>query len=109
MKIGIDIEEYKRFEKMAASDSKLKRIFSDVEIEYCKSKKIPAAHFAARFAAKEAVWKALSKKVPITEITIKNTASGKPEVYIKNKKAAGIDVSLSHAKNYVVAAAIKVK
>ncbi|MCL2389731.1 MAG: 4'-phosphopantetheinyl transferase superfamily protein [Elusimicrobia bacterium] len=123
MRIGVDIEEFERFKKIAASPAKLKRIFSEEEIAYCQSKKNPAAHFAARFAAKEAVWKALEghhvladsklngktlagKKITITDINIQNTASGKPEVYINGKKAKNIDVSLSHSKNYVVAAAI---
>jgi len=108
MRIGVDIEEFERFKLIAKSPAKLKRIFSDDEIAYCKSKKNPAVHFAARFAAKEAVWKALAgkKKPAITAITIQNTASGKPEVYIAGKKAKNIDVSLSHSKNYVVAAAI---
>jgi len=109
MRIGVDIEEIGRFKKILASPVKLSRIFSDTEIEYCQNKKNPAAHFAARFAAKEAVWKALAgTKFLITDITIQNTMSGKPEVYIKGKKYAKIDVSISHSKNYVVAAAIHI-
>jgi holo-[acyl-carrier protein] synthase len=109
MNIGIDIEEVKRFEKYVKDKDYLERVFAEDEIIYCMPKKNPAPHLAARFAAKEAVWKALSvknKKLIVTDISIKNTQSGKPEVYIKNKRYKKIDVSLSHTKKYVVAVAI---
>jgi holo-[acyl-carrier protein] synthase len=111
MKIGIDIEEVKRFSKLIKSKSFLKRVFSKEEIDYCLSKKQSAQHFAVRFAAKEAVWKAVNhqKNVVITDIFIKNEESGKPQVFIKNKKAGYIDVSLSHTANIVVAVAVSSK
>jgi len=110
MNIGIDIEEVSRFKKYVKNPSGLKRIFSAEEISYSLPKKEPAQHLAARFAAKESVWKAfggiLDKKILITDISIKNTESGKPEVYIKNKKYNKISVSLSHTKKYVAAVAV---
>ncbi|MDR1195760.1 MAG: holo-ACP synthase [Endomicrobium sp.] len=109
MNIGVDIEEVKRFEKYVRDKDYLERVFAEDEISYCMPKKNPAQHLAARFAAKEAVWKAVSaknKKLIITDISIKNAQSGKPEVYIKNRKYKKIDVSLSHADKYVVAVAI---
>ncbi|MDR2860907.1 MAG: holo-ACP synthase, partial [Elusimicrobiota bacterium] len=107
MNIGVDIEEVKRFSKFVKDEQYLKKVFSDNEIEYSIPKANPAQHLAARFAAKEAVWKALSaknKKLLITDISIKNSKDGKPIIYIKGKKSSRIDVSLSHTKNYVVAA-----
>lgn len=56
--IGVDIEDIERFENK--DDKFLSRVFSIGEIEYCKSKKNAAQHFAARYCAKEAVFKALS-------------------------------------------------
>lgn len=111
MKIGIDIEEVKRFSKLIKDKSFLKRVFSKEEIDYCLSKKKSAQHFAVRFAAKEAVWKAVNhqKNIVITDIYIKNEESGKPQVYIKNKKVTYIDVSLSHTTNIVVAVAVSSK
>jgi holo-[acyl-carrier protein] synthase len=108
MKIGIDIEEVKRFSKLVKDTAFLKRVFSQNEIDYCMSKKNLSQHFAVRFAGKEAVWKAINSKknVSITDISFKNIDSGKPEVYIKNKKASDIDISFSHTKNTVVAVAI---
>ena len=111
MKIGIDIEEVSRFSKLVKDKSFLNRVFSKEEIDYCFSKKRSAKHFAVRFAAKEAVWKAVNhlKNIVITDICIKNEASGKPQVFIKSKKAGFIDVSLSHTEKIVVAVAVSSK
>lgn len=108
MKIGIDIEEVKRFSKLVKDEAFLKRIFSKNEIDYCLSKKNLCQHFAVRFAGKEAVWKAVNgkKNISITDISFKNIDSGKPEVYIKNRRASDIDISFSHTKSAVVAVAI---
>ena len=64
---------------------------------------------AARFAAKEAVWKALNhvdKNLLITDISVKNTSSGAPEIYIRNEKREDIKISLSHTETHAVAAAV---
>ncbi len=109
MSIGIDIEEISRFKKLIKDKNFVERVFSKEEIEYCSSKKNSVQHFAVRFAGKEAVWKAASnkiKKLVITDISFKNLSSGKPEVYIKNKKAKNIEVSFSHSKSTVVAVAV---
>ena len=112
MNIGIDIEEIKRFQKLLKDKNFIERVFSRDEIEYCSSKKKNAVqHFAVRFAGKEAVWKAInkSKKLVITDISFKNSVLGKPEVYIKGKKASYIDISFSHNKTTVVAVAVSSK
>jgi holo-[acyl-carrier protein] synthase len=109
MNVGIDIEEVKRFVKYVKDKSYLKRIFSKEEIAYSLLKKNVSQHLAVRFAAKEAVWKALStenKKLFITDISIKDDKNGKPQVYIKNIKYKKIDISLSHTRKYAVAVAI---
>jgi holo-[acyl-carrier protein] synthase len=106
--IGIDIEEIKRFKKYLNNENYLRRIFTNDEIIYSLSKKNAAEHFAARFAAKEAVLKIFksTKKINMFSISIKNTKDGKPEVYIKNKKYKKIKISLSHNSKYAVAVAI---
>ena len=109
MNIGIDIEEVKRFNKYLKDRKYLERIFSKEEILYSLPKKNATQHLAARFAAKEAVWKALSfknKKLVATDVSIQNAKDGKPQVYIKNKKYKKIDVSLSHTDKCVVAVAM---
>lgn len=59
--LGIDIIEIDRIEKIIQEfgDTFLKKVFSEEEIKYCKAKAKPSQHFAARFAAKEAIAKAL--------------------------------------------------
>jgi holo-[acyl-carrier protein] synthase len=108
MNIGIDIEEVERFVKYVKDKKFLGRIFAKEEIAYSIPRKNAAQCLAVRFAAKEAVWKALStiNKFNITDISVRNTEDGKPQVYIKNKKYKRIDVSLSHAGKYVAAVAI---
>lgn len=107
--IGVDIEKIDKFAKHVRNKKHLERIFSIEEISYSISRKKHLQHLAARFAAKEAIWKALSskkKKVVITDISIKNDKFGKPCVYIKNKRYKKINISLSHTDKYVVAFAI---
>ncbi|MDR3049689.1 MAG: holo-ACP synthase [Elusimicrobiota bacterium] len=109
MNIGIDIEEVERFDKYVKNDAYLKRIFSKDEIKYCQKKAKPAQNLAARFAAKEAVWKALNdNKLIISDISVKNAKDGRPEVYVKDKKQNKIKVSLSHTKQYAAAVAVVV-
>ncbi len=108
--IGIDIIETKRIKNLIKNKKFLKRVFNVEEITYCESKKNKEQHYAARFAAKEAIWKALSGKIKISlkDIVIKNIQTGKPIVEFKNAKAKNIkiEVSLSHTKDYSVAVAI---
>ncbi|MFN3967013.1 MAG: holo-ACP synthase, partial [Endomicrobiia bacterium] len=79
MNIGIDIVEVKRIAQLIKNKRFLKRIFSEDEIKYCSSRKNSSQHFAVRFAAKEAVWKALSdKKLTHKDINITNKKNGKP-------------------------------
>jgi holo-[acyl-carrier protein] synthase len=107
--IGIDIQEVKTFNKYLKDSKIVKRIFFQEEIDYSFSKKNVTQHLAARFAAKEAIWKALSgknKKIAITDIKIINNKYGKPEVFIANKKAKKIELSMSHTSKYAIAVAL---
>ena len=113
MEIGIDIEKVSRINKLIKNKRFLKKIFSEEEINYCMSRKNAAQHFSVRFAAKEAVWKALSsvKKGSLThkDISIKNNPAGKPVVIlpaIMKKLQKNICVSLSHTDEYAAAIAI---
>jgi len=100
--IGTDIEENIRFNGLDRNkDSNfLKKIFSDSEIEYCFSKKEPTQHLAVRFAAKEAVIKAVSvfeDKVPaFNNIEIKMNKKNVPYIKIKGYD---IKITLSHCKD----------
>lgn len=91
----------------------LNKIYTPFEIEYCKSKKnMQFQHFAARFAAKEAIFKAITPmlkskyEITWTDVEIFNSEDGRPNVrFISNKpkEIEQIDISLSHIKDYAIA------
>lgn len=113
---GTDIIEINRIKESieAHEESFKKNIFTEKEVEYCESHKLQKyQHYAARFAAKEAIFKALSKKIETanlkwTDFEVLNSASGRPEVNLKAKISGleSIDISLSHCKEYAVATVI---
>ena len=85
---------------------------NDDEIEYAKKNSFPEQHFAARFAAKEAVFKAFGGRIPMgwKDIKILNDERGKPVCILKNNDSnEDIFISISHTKNYAVATAIITK
>lgn len=107
--IGIDLIEIERIEKLLEryGDKFMKRIFTEVEIEYC-SKKKDKGSFAARFATKEAVFKAtglgLAKGMTWKDVEVINDERGKPEVRLYGKTAEllvnkTIHISISHSKD----------
>jgi len=104
--IGIDIIEVERIAKACRENEKfLHRIFTQKEIDYCLNKKNKYQHLAARFAAKEAFFKALGKRIRWRDIEIINQSTGKPEIKILNPSISfqKIHVSLSHLDKYAVA------
>ncbi|MFH0947760.1 MAG: holo-ACP synthase [Elusimicrobiota bacterium] len=109
---GIDIIEVKRIKKIIQHSKRfLKKVYTPTEITYCNSRKNNKwQHFAVRFAAKEAVWKALGKKdIWHRDITVKNTSDGKPEIILSKKYKnleKKISLSLSHTDDYAVAVAV---
>ncbi|MFA5039964.1 MAG: holo-ACP synthase [Candidatus Omnitrophota bacterium] len=106
---GIDIVEIKKLERAVGrwGDIFLNRIYTDRELAYSRNKRYPLQHLAARFAAKEAIFKALgnSPKLNFKDIEIINDVHGKPYCRIKKRRSA-IALSLSHTENYAVACAI---
>ncbi len=111
---GIDIIEVARIHKAIErwGENFLKFVFTDDEIAYAKEHKFPTQHFAARFAAKEAVFKALGDQSNIgwKDIKVLNDKDGRPICIFKRKNFKHkIHISLSHTKNYAVASAIVTK
>lgn len=117
--IGIDLIEIYRVKKMFEAHplGVKKKIFTEHELNYCRVKKDPFPHLAARFAAKEAVAKALGtgiSGISWQEIEVRKEISGKIGINLSGKAKelavkAGITkvfLSLSHSKNYAVAQAI---
>lgn len=107
--LGTDIVEVARIRRLAkASPRFLKRVFTGSEIAYCGAKKDPWPHYAVRFAAKEAVWKALGRSdLVLTDISVSRDQKGRPGVLVKGRRASGIVLSLSHGDHYALAVALK--
>ena len=113
---GADIIAIDRIKKAIGADSKFsEKIFSPEEVEYCSSKLKKEIHFAGRFAAKEAFFKALGTGwrdgMKWTEINVVNDDLGKPEIRISGKTRevfmekgmSIISLSISHTKEFAVA------
>ena len=111
---GVDIIEVKRIEKAIISlDEKfLSKVYTPKEIQYCNSKDATKyEHYAARFAGKEAVLKAVSSMLNSKydldwkDVEILNNEEGRPYVNLQNEisKNVEIDLSLSHIKEYAIA------
>ena len=87
--IGTDIVEIKRIKKAMESNGRfLEKIFTNTELEYLKSRNLRAEYVAGRFAAKEAVSKALGtgfRGIDFKDIEIDRTTLGKPIVILKGK------------------------
>ena len=110
--VGIDIIEISRIENAIKKRKIFKnRVFTFAEQEYCLAISCSYERFAGRFAAKEAVGKALGSSLSWLDVEILTTKSGKPEVTLYNtaaELAAGkhVHVSISHCRDYAVASAI---
>lgn len=113
--IGCDIIEIERIARAIKSESFIRRVFTAEEAAYCQRRgQQAAASFAARFAAKEAVLKALGtglREGSLQEIAVDNDGLGKPLVQLsghfamlaKQLGVKNIQISLSHSKDFAVA------
>jgi holo-[acyl-carrier protein] synthase len=118
--IGVDIVETARIQSSIDrfGDRFLRRIFTQGERDYCSAMPFPARHYGARFAAKEAVSKALGTgiggKAGWRDIEVKRRETGEPFILLHGSAAEfagalGILqalISLSHTEHYAVANAI---
>lgn len=112
---GVDIIEIERVKNSIENvgEKFLKKVFTDKEIEYCENRKGQKyQHYAGRFAAKEAAFKAISSQlddkysVSWKDFEIVNDMQGRPQINISNlnvEKIEDIDVSISHCKLYAMA------
>ena len=113
--LGTDIVPISRIDKIIQEKGEhfLDHIFSKIEQNICNTKASPSIHYSGKFAAKEAVKKAiLSSKsiqtVPLRSIEINNDTDGAPLVQIDKNKLdyENLKVSISHAGDYAIATAI---
>ena len=117
---GVDIVETARIRKILDKFSRHfeQKCFTQNEIDYCRSKPDPGIHFAARFAAKEAVLKCLgtgiSGEVFMKHIEVAHEAGGKPilnfcgnsKEFLERLKLRAVHISLSHERGYAIAMAV---
>jgi len=114
---GIDLIEVERIAQQVTDETRFReRIFSEKEIAYCETKPNKAEHYAARFAAKEAFFKALGTGwrggLNFAEVEVLNDDFGKPELHflgqtgelVAKQQFTAVHLSLSHLKS--IAAAI---
>jgi holo-[acyl-carrier protein] synthase len=109
--VGIDMVEVGRIASGISKESGFREmVFSPAEIVYCESKKYKFEHYAARFAAKEAFFKALgtgwTDDTLFNEVEVVNADNGKPGIKLSGSTANAvglngavtISVSLTHTK-----------
>jgi holo-[acyl-carrier protein] synthase len=114
VKVGVDMIEIKRIRRALERPAFRERCFTEAEREYCDSKKNPAESYAARFAGKEAVGKALGCGVRFTWKEIEIVGRPKPSVSLSGKTAAwaervaagAIDLSMTHSRELAAAVAV---
>ncbi len=119
--IGVDMLEIARMERtMRRRPSFVRRVFTEEERAYCDSCARPAQHYAARFAAREAVVKALgtgfSNGVGFSDVSVTTDAQGRPRALLAGRAARvareggvrEVALSLSYTREVAVANAVAV-
>lgn len=115
---GVDVVEFARFRLAVKRSGQafLRRVYTDAELETAKQRRDRDGYLAGRFAAKEAVVKAVAQvdpKHPLTmrQIEVRNDSMGRPYVVLRRRAHAprAVYVSLSHADHTAVASAIAIR
>lgn len=116
--VGIDIIKIGRMREVVEKWGQrfLERVFTESEISYCYEKREPYLSLAVRFAAKEALIKAIGSAVPVslTDIEVVNVETGRPflkvngelEYFFKEELIRRAHLSLSHEHEYGVACVV---
>ena len=118
MRVGVDLIEIERIRRALARHGNgfKERCFTPGEIAYCDAKPNPPQHYAGRFAAKEAVGKALGSGVYFTWKEIEIRGRPKPGVHLTGRPAAfaekigtrTIELSMTHSRQLAAAVALVV-
>lgn len=120
--IGTDIIEVARVQRMIDRHGEvfLERVYTSREIAYCSVRKAATEHYAGRFAAKEAVLKAIgtgwAKGIHWTDIEVRNEPGGRPRIALagvarEQCETLGVSeilISISHCRSYATAYALAV-
>jgi holo-[acyl-carrier protein] synthase len=111
MSLGLDVIEIERIRRALERPGFRERCFTEAEREYCDARANPSQHYAARFAGKEAVGKALGCGVLFTWREIEIVGRPKPGVRLAGRtkawaekvRAGAIDLSMTHSKELAAA------
>jgi len=108
LSIGTDIVKIDRIKSLYKDSKFLIKIFSSLEVEYCNSHKQPYIHLSGKYAAKEAVKKALLsakivKTISLNDIEVLNNKDKSPYIQFVNLKNIKCNVSISHDGDYAIA------
>jgi len=114
MLVGLDLIELERIERALRRPGFRERVYTEAERAYCDARANPVQSYAGRFAAKEAVGKALGCGVHFTWREIEVVGRPKPQVRLTGRTAAfaerlgmtAIDVSLTHSRELAAAVAV---
>ena len=113
LSIGTDIVNISRIKKILSKngDQFLSKIYSDEEIHYCNSNSKPYIHLSGKYAAKEAIKKALISKnfvesISLKKIEILNNLDKSPYVKVENLNDVSFNISISHDSEYAIAFAL---
>jgi len=116
--VGIDLVKIERMKDVVDRWGRkfLERVFTKNEISYCYEKKNPYLSLSVRFAAKEALIKAIGSEVPVllTDIEVINAANGRPDIkisgrlkeFFSDKSIKQPALSMSHEKEYGIACVV---
>ncbi len=116
--LGIDLVEIKKISKSIESEAFRRKVFTPAEVEACRAVRNSAECFAGRFAAKEALMKAIGKgirqQVWFTQIEVLTWESGQPQIQVHGEAqssvialgAKSIHVSITHTRDHAVAVVI---
>ena len=114
MKVGVDIIEIERVRRALERHGFRERCYTEAERAYCDSRADPASSYAARFAGKEAVGKALGCGVRFTWKEVEIVGRPKPGVRLSGRTAAfaervragEIDLSMTHSREMAAAVCV---
>lgn len=111
--IGSDIVEVSRIKRLRERYGArfLQKVYTRGETAYCESKSKPEVHFAGRFAAKEAIAKAVYQSghndvIPLSDIEILNDPEGRPQVSFLSSIKGNCMVTISHEQSMAIAFAV---
>ncbi|GBD98688.1 holo-[acyl-carrier-protein] synthase [bacterium BMS3Abin07] len=116
--IGVDIVKISRIQDAVErwGDEFLRKVYTANEIQYCYTKHVPFLSLAVRFAAKEALIKAISSeiKVSLRDIEVVTSDVGRPYLrfygmlknFLSERNISGVHLSLSHEKEFGIASVV---